>query len=337
MQAGSAPRLGKVLGALLDPTVVLAFDRIGFGVHSLRFDPRDTDVSMAGRTCLVTGANSGLGYATTKALAERGARVIMLCRSAERGESARDELRRETGSERIELRLLDVSDLSDVRRAVRELDAERVDVLVNNAGVLPDERQLTADGLELTVATNLVGPFLLTRLLLPKLAAADGARVIHVSSGGMYLQPLGLDDWNAEQGDFDGVKAYANTKRAQVVLTELWAEKLPRPASIDVHAMHPGWADTPAVKSSLPRFHRLTSRILRTPEQGADTIVWLAVCPHPGGESGAFWFDRRRVSARIVPGTTETAEQRERLWRQCCEAARVPLELSETELSVQPA
>ena len=109
---------------------------------------------------------------------------------------------------------------------------------------------------------------------------------------------------------------YARTKRAQVILTELWAERLAG-TGVVVHAMHPGWPDTPGVASSLPRFHRLTGPLLRSPEQGADTIVWLGAAVEPGGSSGGFWHDRRQRPTHRVPWTRETPEDRERLWHEC--------------------
>ena len=131
----------------------------------------------------------------------------------------------------------------------------------------------------------MVAGFELTRSLLEPLRAGAPARVINVSSGGMYTQRLRADDLQSEQGEFDGAAVYARTKRAEVVLTELWAQRLD-PAQITVHAMHPGWADTPGVKSSLPRFYRATKPLLRTPAQGADTIVWLGAAGLPGRETG---------------------------------------------------
>src|SRR5581483_6823603 len=118
-----------------------------------------------------------------------------------------------------------------------------------NAGVMTERRELSADGIELTFATNVLGPFLLTNLLIPLLEESAPARIVNVSSGGMYTQKLGVDDLQSDRGQFDGSKVYARTKRAEVILTELWAEQLAG-AGVVVHAMHPGWADTPGVRSS---------------------------------------------------------------------------------------
>jgi NAD(P)-dependent dehydrogenase (short-subunit alcohol dehydrogenase family) len=181
--------LSGLLDAALDASVILSFDRNGFRRHARRFDPADLDVDLSGKTALVTGANSGLGKAAAAGLARLGARVVMLCRDEARGRAALGELERETGRRAFDLVRLDVSDLGEVRRAAERLRAGSVDVLVHNAGVLPDRRETTRDGLELTLATNLAGPFLLTGLLLPALERAGG-RVVHVSSGGMYAQRL---------------------------------------------------------------------------------------------------------------------------------------------------
>jgi NAD(P)-dependent dehydrogenase (short-subunit alcohol dehydrogenase family) len=198
-----------------------------------------------------------------------------------------------------------------------------VDVLVHNAGVLPDHRVETRDSLELTLATHVVGPFLLTRLLRPRLLESKDGRVIWVSSGGMYTRRLSLEDPNWKQRDYDGVRAYAETKRAQVVLAELWAEDLAG-SPVVVNSMHPGWADTPAVQSSLPRFHRLTRNILRTPAEGADTVVWLAASPAEGALSGRFFFDREPRRTHLLPFTRESEADRRALWALCerlCEAS----------------
>ena len=191
-------------------------------------------------------------------------------------------------------------------------------MLVNNAGVLPPERTVSADGYELTFATNVLGMFALTEALLPVLTACAPARVINVSSGGMYSSRLDLDELQDPSGEFDGVRAYAQTKRAEVVLTHEWARRL-APTGVTVHAMHPGWADTPGVQSSLPRFRRLTAPILRTPAQGADTILWLATAEEPAAATGGFWHDRRRRPEHRLPTTRERPGDAERLYELCRE------------------
>ncbi|HET8593493.1 MAG TPA: SDR family NAD(P)-dependent oxidoreductase, partial [Solirubrobacterales bacterium] len=208
--------------------------------------------------------------------------------------------------------------LSEVRSFAESFQArfDRLDVLVSNAGVLLQERTRTVDGVELTFATNVLGPFLLTRLLLPALRRSPSSRVITVSSGGMYTARLDPDDPQLDRREFDGPAFYAHSKRAEVVLNRLWSERH-ADAGIGFHAMHPGWADTAGVRSSLPRFRRLMRPLLRDSAQGADTIVWLATAPVLEPRSGGFWHDRKPRPEHRVPWTRETAPERERLWAEC--------------------
>ncbi len=318
MSRSATRLLSRAASAVLDPTVVLSFDRTGFLRHAAGFRARDLDVDLDGRTCLVTGANSGIGHQIALELALRGASVWLLCRDRGRGDAARRAIAEADPECQVRLAVVDVADLASVRRFAASFAPPRVDVLVHNAGVLPDARTATADGIETTFATSVVGPFLLTGLLLPKLRAAPDARVVTVSSGGMYPQRLDLDDLGWKKRPFDGVLAYANTKRAQVVLNESWARRLTG-TSITFSAMHPGWADTPAVRTSIPRFYAVTKRILRTPSQGADTAVWLAACARLAGRTGLFWFDRKPRATHVFPWTHERRGDRQRLWSLCCQ------------------
>ena len=209
----------SLVSRVLDATIVLSFDRSGFRRHARSFRAEDLRVDLTGRVAVVTGANSGIGKATSRALAERGAEVFLLCRSEERGRAALRDLRETTGSRRLRLVTVDVAEPDSVRAAVDGIGADRIHVLVNNAAVLPDGRRENGRGIEITFATNVLGPFLLTRLFEPRLRAAGAARVINVSSGGMYARRLSLDDWDWKRR-FDGVVAYAETKRALVVVSE---------------------------------------------------------------------------------------------------------------------
>jgi len=309
----------RAASAALDPTIVLSFDRSGYARHAVGFDPRDLEVSLEGRTCLVTGANSGIGLATTLGLAERGASLWLLCRSRERGEAACREVRQSTGSRRVHLATLDVADFASIRAFAAGLRTPRVDVLVHNAGMLAGARDQTADGHELTLATHVLGPLLLTCLLRPRLAAAGDARVIFVASGGMYGTRLSVADAEWRQRSFDGVAAYAQAKRMQVVLAEELARRFAGDG-IAVNAMHPGWAETPAVKSSLPRFYAVTRRILRSPAQGADTVLWLAASEAARGHSGRFWFDRQARRTHFMARTRESATDRAAFLALCSDA-----------------
>ena len=305
--------LARAADAVLDPSIVFSFDQTGYLRHRAQFDDADLDVDMTGRVCLVTGGNSGLGLATARGLARRGATVWILGRNEARSARVCEELANETGNPNISHRRLDLGDPESVDDVVRAVGGRPVHVLVNNAGVLLDERGEAEGGLELTLATNLVGHLRLTAGLLPALRAGDRARVVWVSSGGMYAKRLSVDDLKCPPEPFDGVAAYAQTKRAMVTLSRWLADSL-APSGIAVHAMHPGWAATPGVEQSLPTFWKLTRPILRTPETGADTILWLAVCDKAHAESGRFWFDRKKRTEHLLGRTRQSQEEERRLW-----------------------
>ena len=306
---------GSLLDTALDLSVVGGYTSVGYRIRSRGWKPLPR---MEGKVVLITGATSGLGLAAADGFARLGATLWLVVRNRERGEDARARIREHSGEAEIHLGLCDVSRLESVRGFAQRFTAEapRLDVLVNNAGVMTQERELSADGIELTLATNVIGPFLLTQLLIPALERSAPSRIVNVSSGGMYTQKLRADDLQSEEGDFDGPKVYARTKRAEVILTEMWARRLSG-TGVTVHAMHPGWADTPGVKSSLPRFYRASRPLLRSPAQGADTVVWLGAAPEPARSSGGFWHDRRRRPPYLLPGTHETDEERNRLWAEC--------------------
>ena len=310
----SLSRLLATIGdQILDPSIVFSFDRTGFNRHKLSFTSTDLDVDMTGRVCAVTGANSGLGKATAKAFAQRGAEVWMLCRNRERAEKARDELISETGNNNIHVSIVDVGDLESVRAFIEHWQVTAVDVLVHNAGVLPQQRTDSPQGIETTLSINLVGPLALTAGLIQRLQSGSKPRIIWVSSGGMYSQKLRLDHLENPPGNFDGVKAYARTKRAMVMASARLADEL-KHTGIAVHCMHPGWANTKGVRDSIPGFWKVTRMILRSPEEGADTIVWLGVNDHAHDRSGLFWFDRKPRSTHLLPGTQSSQTTRDEVW-----------------------
>jgi NAD(P)-dependent dehydrogenase (short-subunit alcohol dehydrogenase family) len=320
--------VAEVLDTALELTVVGSFSRVGYAARRRLFDweePRDD--ALEGRVALVTGASSGLGLAAAGALASAGATVIVLGRDQARTDRARAEIATTSGRDDVQVAIADLSRLADVRRVADELLArhDRLDVVVHNAGTLVHDHVRTDDGLELTAQTHVVAPFLLTARLYPLLAATGGARVITVTSGGMYTSALDLEslDRPPEGDDFDGVKAYARAKRAQVVLTGCWARRT-HGSGIAFHAMHPGWADTAGLSASLPRFHRLVRPILRTPAQGVDTTVWLAAAPEALTHNGSLWLDRHRRRAVYLPGTATSTSEADRLWAWCCERADEP-------------
>ena len=305
-------RLADLQDRLIVPGL-LGFTNVGYHWHKRRWKP--LAVSLRGRTAVVTGATSGLGQAAASQLAELGARVILVGRNPDKAEDTRREIVAATGNDNVAVALADLSLLADVRKLARKLleTEPRIHVLVNNAGVLLNQRTTTPEGNETALATNLLAPYLLTRMLLPRLRESAPSRIINVSSGGMYATGLALDDLQYERGTYDGSRAYARTKRALVTLTEMWAEQL-KDSGVVVHAMHPGWADTPGVAGSLPAFHTITRRFLRTAGEGADTITWLAAAAEAAKVTGMFWLDREPHTTHVFPGTDPSSQERQALW-----------------------
>jgi dehydrogenase/reductase SDR family member 12 len=308
-----------IVDKVLEATVVGSFSRIGYDVRS-RLGSWDELPSMKGRSVLVTGATSGLGQEAATGLASLGATVRFVARDETRASSARDAIVNTSGNHDVGYVIADMADLRSVRDVAARLSDEFdvLDVLVHNAGALTPVRAVAPDGTEFTVASQLLGPFLLTGLLLSRLRRALPGRVVTVSSGGMYAQRFDLDGLEMGIGDYDGVIAYARVKRAQLVLNHEWARRVD-PALVVFQAMHPGWADTPGVRSSLPGFYRVMRPLLRSSSQGADTIVWLAAAPEAARTSGAFWLDRHRRREYKLPWTRpkDAITDQARLWEWC--------------------
>ncbi len=300
----------------LEIAVVPSFSSIGYSVRRRLFGwTQPSANALRGRTVLITGPTSGLGRAATDALAGLGARIVLVGRDRDRLTAVRDDLIRTYDADRFPTVVADMASLTSVRQAVaRVLDSEpRLDVVIDNAGALFPERIESPDGFEATFATLVLGPFALVSGLLPLLRTTGEARVVAVTSGGMYAQRLRLDDLQWEHAPFDGARAYAHAKRAQVALVREWARRIPA-GQVAFNAMHPGWADTPGISAALPRFYGLMDPILRTPAQGADTTVWLAADPAAAGVTGRVFLDRRPRPFDRLPSTRVSAADRRRLW-----------------------
>ncbi|HZZ51674.1 MAG TPA: SDR family NAD(P)-dependent oxidoreductase [Pseudonocardia sp.] len=315
-----------MVDTILDRGVLLGYGKVGLQVRQrLPGWPADAP-RLDGAVVLITGAGSGLGFAASAGYAALGASVRMLGRDPRRTARAIDEIRARVPGADVTPELCDLSDRADVRRFVREFTGRerRLDVLVNNAGVMPGQRRHTEDGIELTFATNVLAPWMLIEGLRPLLEAAAPSRVINVSSGGQYGQSIPAGDVESEQARYGPATVYARTKRELLVLTEHWAERL-RGSGVFVHAMHPGWADTAGVRTSMPVFHTATRWILRTPEQGADTIVWLGGAEAALQSSGQFWHDRRtRPRTHPIGASDDSPATRDELLRHLEQLAVAP-------------
>ncbi|CAM4274508.1 3-oxoacyl-[acyl-carrier-protein] reductase FabG [Mycobacterium basiliense] len=308
-----------LLDTTLDRAVLPGYTRIGYQLRRFGWPQDPPSTALRGQTALVTGANRGLGKAIASGLARLGATVLLTVRDRDSGEQARAEIAAESAAE-VRVEVCDVSDLTAVRAFATDLRGRvpRLDVLIHNAGLLPATRTESIDGHEISLATHILGPILMSELLLPILADSDQPRVILISSGGMYTQSLPVEDPEYRRGRYRGAVAYARTKRMQVAFTPIlarrWASR-----GIGAYSMHPGWADTPGVASSLPGFRAVTGPLLRTPAEGADTAVWLAAT-RPAPPTGTFWHDRRTRPEHYVPWTRYSDHELELLWRYCAAA-----------------
>ncbi|HET6877795.1 MAG TPA: SDR family NAD(P)-dependent oxidoreductase [Jatrophihabitans sp.] len=325
---GRTSRIADVVDRTLECAVVPSFTRIGYDVRSrLGHWTPISEFDLSGRVVVITGATSGLGLSAAQALLAAGASVEIIGRDPARTAAVSERLRVENPAGELGFLVADTGDLDAVRNVCDTL-ADRhgaIDALIHNAGALDKEYALSPQGLERTVASQVAGPFAMTALLLPLLRAGSGSRVVWVSSGGLYTQPLSVAALDGGPGSYRGAVAYARAKRAQVTLAQMWAEHLRRDR-VRVHAMHPGWADTPGLRTSLPTFRRVLRPALRSPAQGVDTLVWLAADDGlPLHTTGLFWLDRRPRPIHRLSSTrrTDTADERARLWSWCVRHAGI--------------
>ena len=307
-----------LLDDLLEILVVPSFTRIGYRIRRDLYDWEPPAAwSLAGRTVVITGPTSGLGREAAGSLAAMGARLVLVGRDPDKLARTVDELRAATPGVELATVVADLSSLTSVRAAAATILATepRLDVLIDNAGAMFAERGETDEGFERTFATMVLGPFVLTSRLLPRLLESPDARLVAVTSGGQYTQSLPLDDLAFAHGRYDGPRAYARAKRAQVALVREWSRRF-RGRGLVANAMHPGWADTPGLESALPGFRDIVGDQLRDAAEGVDTLLWLAGAPAAEGRatSGRLFLDRRIRPVDRVPQTRLSATDRRELW-----------------------
>lgn len=321
----STSRLGQVVvdgvDTALDKLVVPGYSSIGSGLRR-HWWPADPPPFQHPVDVVVTGASSGLGAAAALGLARLGARVHLVGRSRDRLAGSAGAIRARVADAELVVHETDISDLDAVAALVGTLrdTVDGIHAVIHCAGVMPPERTETPQGHEAAFATHVLGPFLLTQGLRSLLRADGDARVVFVTSGGAYSAELS-DDLESTQDEYRGIRAYARTKRMQITLAEQLAAAYPDPQDPVVHSMHPGWSTTPGVTDSLPGFAKVLKPVLRSPADGADTMVWLAAAPDAARTSGLLWQDRRPRAAYYLPWQSDDAAVRQVLWDTCVAAA----------------
>ena len=304
------PTFARLVDTLMDRTVAPGYTRLGPAVRRrLSTWPDDpAPDALAGRRALVTGASSGLGAATAEGLAALGAEVVLVVRDTDKGAKVVRDIQGRLPLARFDVQRCDLADLDDVRRFATS-STDHVDVLVHNAGAMPPTRTESPQGHEMTMALHVLSPVLMTELMGERLR--DG-RVVMVTSGGMYTQRLRDDDPEFLTGEYSGTTAYARSKRAQIELLPILQRRW-QPLGVDVHATHPGWADTPGVAESLPTFRKLTGPLLRDAAGGAETTVWISAT-EPPPEGGRLWHDRQPRPTLLLRRTRTGDAERDRMW-----------------------
>jgi NAD(P)-dependent dehydrogenase (short-subunit alcohol dehydrogenase family) len=293
------------------------------GAIMIKIDQRELEDTMAqpagemsGKICMVTGATSGIGKVTAQALAEKGATVIIVARNQSRGEATINEIKAKTGNASVVLMLADLSSQASIRQLAQNFKQQysRLDVLVNNAGAFNMQRGVTVDGLENTFATNHLGYFLLTNLLLDVLKASAPSRIVNVSSVASERGKINFDDLQGEKR-YGGPAAYSQSKLANILFTKALAKRL-QGTGVTVNALHPGPAATSfGMNNSL--FWRIVFRIVYlfigiSPERGAETQIYLATSPEVAHVTGKYFDQKKPVEPTPAAQDDATVE---RLWK----------------------
>ncbi|HTN89192.1 MAG TPA: SDR family oxidoreductase [Sorangium sp.] len=268
---------------------------------------------MNGKVCVVTGGNTGIGKETARGLAQRGAKVVLASRDTGRGEAARDDIARTTGNKDVEVMALDLASKASIRAFAEALRAkhDRLDVLVNNAGVWQRSRAATRDGIEATFGVNHVGTWLLTQELLPLLKQSAPSRIVVLSSKLHYRGQMGWDDLQFERRKYGAGAAYSQSKLANVLFTKALARRL-EGTGVTVNAVHPGVVATELMREFPNIIVKLFNLFLLTPEQGAACSLHVATAPELAGVTGEY-FEKSRTLPAATAALDEAAQ--ERLWK----------------------
>jgi NAD(P)-dependent dehydrogenase (short-subunit alcohol dehydrogenase family) len=287
------------------------------------------NTSMQGKVCIVTGANSGIGKATSLGLAKMGATVVMVCRERTKGEEAQNEIKTKSGNDAIDLLLADLSSQDSIRQLVENFlqHYTQLHVLVNNAGGVNLSRRVTVDGFEMTFAVNYLAPFLLTNLLLDKLKASAPARIVNVSSESHESAYTKMDDLQLEK-KYRLMRAYGQSKLALVLFTYELARRL-QGTGVTANCLHPGFVATNIGQSGVGRVGRSIVKLIFSslgisPEEGAKTSIYLASSPDIEGVTGKYFV--KSIPVRSAPISYDDSLQRQ-LWEESAKLVNLPVKV----------
>jgi NAD(P)-dependent dehydrogenase (short-subunit alcohol dehydrogenase family) len=268
---------------------------------------------MGGKTCLITGANSGIGFATAREISRMGASVVLVCRDAQKGRAALEDIKGSTGNQSVELMIADLASFESVRALARDFLSthQKLHVLINNAGVIIGKRILTKDGLETTLQVNYLSHFLLTQLLLEAIKSSTPARIVNVTSDAHFTGKMDFDDLQEERG-YGAMKSYSQSKLAQVLFTHELAKKL-QGSGVTVNCVHPGavrtrWGDE---AGTLAIGIKIARPFLLSPEKGAETPIYVATSPDIQGVSGKYYAKK---TVRESSKESYSEDEAQRLW-----------------------
>jgi retinol dehydrogenase 14 len=266
------------------------------------------------KIAIVTGANSGIGYITALEIAKTGAIVVLVCRNQTKGEQAKNQIIEKSKNTSVFLKILDLSSQSEVRKLADEIKQEYpvIDILINNAGVIMPEKQMSVDKIELTWAINHIAYFLLTTLLIDQLKAAESARIINVASQASWLGNINWEDINLAK-KYDSMQAYAQSKLANIMFSNYLAEKL-KDTKVTTNAVHPGAVGTnfgANMKGFIGWAFKWFGGLMRTPEKGAETSIWLALSSEIAGVTGQYFADKKPIRAKAIAYQQDALK---RLW-----------------------
>jgi NAD(P)-dependent dehydrogenase (short-subunit alcohol dehydrogenase family) len=269
-------------------------------------------IDLSGKTCLITGANAGIGKVTAQKLAEMGATVVMVCRNRQKGEAALKQIKAKSGNASVELMIADLSSQAEIRRLADEFKAkhQRLEVLLNNAGVYLPKRALTVEGLEMTFAVNHLAYFLLTNLLLEVLQKSAPSRIVSVSSEAHKYGKVEFDNLQGER-EYKGIPAYSNSKLENVLFTHELARRLAG-TGVTANSLHPGAVATSIFRNTPKPIEWLIKLLTMSPEKGAETSVYLATSGEVEGISGKY-FEKKQE--KYPSRTAQDEELARKLWQ----------------------